>query len=458
MTSKLPRFRPAIAPILLAGILAGPTPSPAQDPGLPLGRWAVESRGLDWPTRLEAIEIRAAGRPGEATLTAFDRDEHGQIRPWATARVDRRGSGTPSSRWFSATWSSGPTTTRVQIRPDGTDRLLALVRERPGDRGASERVRQVTLTRDGPEGDPGPAIRPEPGSSAAARPDLAGVFVARADGTETRAVARPDGFARAAFPAWSPDGRSLAFAAFDAGGRDPLIRIVAAAGGPTLAIAVGTMPTWSADGSRVAYVATGRAEDATDWAAPGRNDERIESVTLSGARAGEPEILARGIWPRWSPTDGRLAFVGRRDANWDVYVRSADGLGLTRLTDDPSLDTEPTWAANGKSLVFLSDRGNRWDLYRVVADGRGTAERLTNHARREDRPSLHPGGRLVAFVDGRGRPDASIQVLDLDRGTVRPFPATPDGDRDPAWSPDGRSIGFVSRRPGPSIPPAGQRP
>ena len=66
-------------------------------------------------------------------------------------------------------------------------------------------------------------------------------------------------------------------------------------------------------------------------------------MTLAGPKAGEVEVLARGIWPRWSPTDDRLAFVGRRDANWDIYLRSGDGLGLSRLTDDPALDTQPCW-------------------------------------------------------------------------------------------------------------------
>ena len=262
-------------------------------------------------------------------------------------------------------------------------------------------------------------------------------------------MALPDGFARAAFPAWSPDGRSLAFAAFDAPGRDPLIRVVAATGGRTTAIAAGSMPTWSADGSRIAYVASGRPDYATDWAAPGRNDERIEAVTLSGPGAGEVEILARGLWPRWSPTDDRLAFVGRRDANWDVYLRSADGLGLARLTDDPTLDTQPVWAADGKSLVFLSDRGNRWDLFRVPADGRAPAERLTNHARREDNPSLHPSGRLVAFVDGRGRPEATD-----------PDPRPRPGDRPPLPREARRGPGprLVPRRPRHRLHPPTPRP
>jgi len=463
----------AFASAVLLATSALATPSFGQEPTLPIGRWSVDGRGLGWSTRLEALEIREATRAGEAVAVGFERDGEGRERPWGSGRVDRKAAGPPSARWFSAAWASGPNTVVIQIRPEGGGRLLALVRERSADRGVGDRVRQVVLapaaTDDEravidatarPHAAPGPPIRFESGNSGTARAELSGVFAAGADGADARPVALPDGFARAAFPAWSPDGRFLAFAGFDAAGRDPMIRVVPASGGRTTAIAAGSTPTWSFDGRRIAYVASGRAVDATDWAAPGRNDERIEAITLAGPRAGEVEVLARGIWPRWSPVDDRLAFVGRRDANWDVYLRSADGLGLARLTDDPALDTQPAWAADGRSIVFLSDRGNRWDLFRVDVGGRGggVAERLTNHSRREDNPSLHPGGHLVAFVDGRGRPDASIRVLDLDRGTVRPFPERPDGDRDPAWSPDGRSIAFISRRPGPLLPPTGDRP
>jgi Tol biopolymer transport system component len=450
-------------------ILVGPVFGQTEEPTLSTGRWTVESTGLGWPTRLDCLEIRASSRAGEAELSAYERI--GEVRRvWGTSKVDRKGSGPSIARWFSASWPSGASTAMIQIRPESSGRLVVILRERSRDRGVGDRVRQLILVPapvderpvvDGPvrpSAVPGARFRLEPDGRDGSKARVSGVFVAKADGTGPRPVALPDGFTEAAHPAWSPDGRWMAFASFDANGRDALIRIASASGGPSTAIAAGNNPSWSRDGSRIAYVASGRADYATDWSAPGRNDERIESVTVAGPSAGEIEVLARGIWPRWSPTDDRLAFVGRQEANWDIYLRSTDGLGLTRLTDDPALDTQPTWAADGRSVVFLSDRGNRWDLYRVAADARGGAQRLTDHIRREDNPSISPEGRRVAFVDGRGRPDGAILILDLDRGTVRPFPENPDGDRDPAWSPDGLSIAFVSRRPGPLLPFGGPRP
>ncbi|WP_435007672.1 TolB family protein [Tundrisphaera lichenicola] len=465
----LPRM--IVGPVILSGlwIVASPTIGRSEEPTLSTGRWKVDATGLGWPTRLDSLEIRPASRPGEAELVAFERvgDE---IRVWGKSRVDRRGPGPSPTRWFSATWPSGGATALIQVRPESSGRLIAVVRERSKDRGIGDRVRQVRLSplrsderpvSDGLE--PAPPIpvarfRFEADLRETSKLRPYGLFVAGSDGSSPRAVVLPEGFAQAAHPAWSLDGRWIAFATLDASGHDSLIQIAPASGGSSTAIASGSMPTWSRDGRKIAYVASGRPDYATDWSSPGRNDERIESITLSGPGAGEVEVLARGLWPRWSPTDDSLAYVDRREANWDIFLRSADGLGLTRLTDDPALDTQPTWAADGGSVVFLSDRGNRWDLYRVQTRSRGAVRRLTDHVRREDYPSLSPDGRFVAFVDGRGRPEGAILILDLDRGTVRPFPENPDGDRDPAWSPDGKSIAFVSRRPAAMTAPDGENP
>ena len=286
---------------------------------------------------------------------------------------------------------------------------------------------------------------------AAADEPSAGLFAVDPEGTNLRLIAAPDAgavpFRRAAHPSWSPAGDRIAFTAFDPSGRRPEIRVVASGGGPSTVVASGVAPSWSADGARLAYMTSGKPAIATDWSRPGRNDERIEVVRLEGPDAGAIEAVAEGVWPRWAPADDRLAFASRRGATWDIYVRSGSGLGLTRLTDDPAMDTEPIWSPDGAEVVFLSNRGVRWDLYRADADASGVVRRLTNHPRREDGAALSPDASRIAFTDDAGRSSSKILLLDLAGEVTRPLLSDPFGDSDPAWSPDGRSLAFSSRRP-----------
>lgn len=277
----------------------------------------------------------------------------------------------------------------------------------------------------------------------------ASLFAVGVDGSGLRTVAAsgegPAGFHRAAHPSWSPDGRWLAFTAFDPTGRRPEIRIVPRDGGPSRRLVEGVAPSWSHDGSKLAFMVSGKREIATDWTRPGRNDERVAIV-----RVEQPERLEEfgsGLWPRWSPTDDRLAFSSRQGASWDIFVRSADGMSLSRLSDNPAMDTEPLWSPDGREVVFLSNRGVRWDLYRAPADGSAPPRRLTNHPSREENASLSPDASRIAFTDHPGRPTSRILLLDLASEVVRPLLPDPLGDRDPAWSPDGREIAFASRRP-----------
>jgi Tol biopolymer transport system component len=443
----------AIAGTLLLGLLARPAEAPDAVTWL-MGHWRVVERGLGWEVRLRSLEVRAGARSGELVLIAYDASESVKERVSGTARLERNAAGMVRSEWV-----SGAQSWLIQIRPERDGRIAAILRQRDRARpwAAPERVRQLILEREpGPES---PARRPIlDAPQIGARTDLAILYSVSADGSDLRPLALPDGFARAAYPAWSRDGRKLAFTAFDLSGRDPLIRIVNSQGGQTVTVAAGIAPTWSHDGTRLAYMASGKADYATDWNSPGRNNERIEAVRISGPGAGEVEVLANGIWPRLSPADDRLAFVALFEANWDVYIRSAGGDRLLRLTDDPSNDTHPVWTSDGRAIAFLSDRFNRWDLYKIAADGRGEVQRLTNHRRREEQADLSPDGGHVVFTDGLGRPDSRVLVLDLDAGTVRPLIEGGRDDRDPAWSPDGRRVAFVSRRPSPLLPVSGSRP
>ncbi|HEV3165068.1 MAG TPA: hypothetical protein VGZ22_13670 [Isosphaeraceae bacterium] len=436
----------------LLGVVSSATIAYGADPvPWPLGKWRVVERGWALDSPLQGLEIRNVNAAGDAIVIAHTRDAAGSDRVWGSAKLDHQTVSAAGARWIKAEWTAGDDAVVLQLRHGRADRLEALLRMHPKQRpgATADRVRQATLEREDADGKVvlanGVRGAPEP-----SRGELAGLFVVKPDGSGLRLVAGPDGFTRAAQPAWSPDGRWIAFVAFDATGRDPLIRIVEAKGGSTTAVAAGISPTWSHDGQRLAYVASGRADFATDWSNPGRNEERIEAVRLAGPGAGEIEVLARGLWPRWSPKDDGLAFVSRRESNWDLYLRSADGLRVSRLTDDPALDTKPVWTADGRALMFLSDRDNRWDLYRVPADGKGMLERLTNQRRREDAADLSPDGEQVAFTEVQNRTSSRILILELASGLVHPLLDSPDADRDPAWSPDAHFLAFASHRPDPS--------
>ena len=47
--------------------------------------------------------------------------------------------------------------------------------------------------------------------------------------------------------------------------------------------------------------------------------------------------------PSWSPGGRRIAFVSRRDGNWEIYAMNADGSGVARLTNNSAVDWGPSW-------------------------------------------------------------------------------------------------------------------
>ena len=195
-----------------------------------------------------------------------------------------------------------------------------------------------------------------------------------------------------------------------------------------------TDPSWSPDGTRIAY--TNERDGARAIYVMNENGSDVKRLT---------PLTQDSFDPTWSPDGTRIAFVSVRDANPDVYVMNADGSGELRLTTNPTIDTDPAWSPDGTRIAFSSDRAGTHDIYVMNTDGSGIT-RVTNGPTLDRFPAWSPDGNRLAFSSNgcddplrSGYCNAVVFVV----GPTGPPVGVGSGDH-PAWSPDGRKIAVTT--------------
>lgn len=145
--------------------------------------------------------------------------------------------------------------------------------------------------------------------------------------------------------------------------------------------------------------------------------------------------------PAWSPDGSKIAFISNRDGTdpaigkWDVFVMDADGTDARNITQTDDADERvPTWSADATALLF--ERGS--SIYaRELASGE---ERKIGGG---GNPAPSPDGRLIAFDTGFGDgAENALLLMRTDGSRVRNFRSDDWDDRDPDWSPASTHIAW----------------
>src|SRR5499426_3586347 len=243
--------------------------------------------------------------------------------------------------------------------------------------------------------------------------------------------------------AWTPDGREIVFAS-RLGGKNRLYRIPVEGGGAEWLAATGSeaqYPAFSRDGSRLAW-------------RQNTSDEDIFRLALKSGSENVPPVAslivstALEASPRYSPDGKRIAFVSNRSGSDEIWVCGSDGENPIRLTSFRGpLAGSPSWSPDGKQIVFDCRPEGNADIYVVSAEG-GQPQRLTADPAEDIVPSWSRDGRWIYFTSNRS---GRLQIWKMPAGEGDAAQMTRQGGFEPMESPDGRWLYFTQDRGSSSI-------
>ena len=276
-----------------------------------------------------------------------------------------------------------------------------------------------------------PAFSPDGRSIAYFRPAESNPFgdlwVVGSRGGEPRQLTHED--FQGGWPAWTPDGRVIVYGSDQAGGMN--LWAVPAGGGEAWPLTTGagedTEPTVDPSGRSLLYTST-----RTTYALARLDPETGAPRTLLEQRL----VLAH---PRVSPDGGRLAFFGK-SAGSDVHLFSlaVDGSDLRQVTDAPGVaDIAPAWSADGRSLYFYRQRPEP-TFAKVAATG-GEVETILTSWRwtQENGGVVDPSGSRVAYSVIRQGSRIEARIREIESGRERVLGAPIE---EFLWTADGEAV------------------
>ena len=190
-------------------------------------------------------------------------------------------------------------------------------------------------------------------------------------------------------------------------------------------------PAWSPDGKRLAYVSFESGNSA---------------IYIQDLGTGSRQVVSnsRGInsAPSFSPDGNRLAVSLSKGGNPDIYIMDLGSRQTTQITKHFAIDTEPVWAPDGQTLYFTSDRSGKPQIYQMPPGG-GEPSRVTFQGQYNATPSVVDAkGIKLAMVQGNGN---VYRIAVLDRTTSQSNLVSPGNqDEAPSFAPNGSMLLYAA--------------
>jgi Tol biopolymer transport system component len=264
---------------------------------------------------------------------------------------------------------------------------------------------------------------------------------------QAHAVTFPKPHAFDLAPAFSPDGRTLAYAACEGVEANPVcdvhvlsldseLRPQGVARALTRQHLWNGGVTWTRDGHWIIYC--GVIGHSCLWRVRADGGAPPERVEQAGRDAS---------WPSAANSRDRLAFV---HSVWDPDIyRLQLGLTPTLLIGSVAQDSAAQYSPDGRRIAFASGRsGDVWEIWLADADGSAVTRLTRGPGRSQGSPGWSPDGRFIVFGSQAESGHADVWVIGVDGSGLRQITHDPGDETRPSWSRDGHFLYFESNRTG----------